>query len=162
MMLFRSINWNRIKQSYCDSLLFTLKLPKVFSAKSSNQILAWFIKSIGKAYFLFIQRSESNKNIYLYRCWKLYYWKDTKPIETRGYEGLIVNSVVQIISRKSLFYIGFMVLRRRGYEPRGRGFNSCQPHHLTQGPSWKTGPFLIFSDFKFISCRSLIVWIWAL
>ncbi len=20
-----------------------------------------------------------------------------------------------------------------GYEPRGRGFNSCQPHHMNQG-----------------------------
>jgi hypothetical protein len=22
-----------------------------------------------------------------------------------------------------------------GYEPRGRGFNSCQPHHFISGPS---------------------------
>jgi len=23
-----------------------------------------------------------------------------------------------------------------GYEPRGRGFNSCQPHHVIIGPSF--------------------------
>jgi hypothetical protein len=28
-----------------------------------------------------------------------------------------------------------------GYEPRGRGFNSCQPHQPIQGLVEKLGPF---------------------
>ena len=28
-----------------------------------------------------------------------------------------------------------------GYEPRGRGFNSCQPHQPLQGLVEKLGPF---------------------
>ena len=34
-----------------------------------------------------------------------------------------------------------------GYEPRGRGFNSCQPHHLIQGLVEKLGPFFFFGVF---------------
>ena len=36
-----------------------------------------------------------------------------------------------------------------GYEPRGRGFNSCQPHQKVRACNCKvTGPFLIPSAFK--------------
>ena len=54
-----------------------------------------------------------------------------KSIKTRGYKPLSTNSIMQITLRKSLIYMGFIVLRIFGYEPRGRGFNSCQPHHTT-------------------------------
>jgi hypothetical protein len=36
-------------------------------------------------------------------------------------------------------------LTRLGYEPRGRGFNSCQLHHPIQGLVEKTRPFFFFS-----------------
>jgi len=76
------------------------------------------------------QRLQSKKkggiNLTLNLCNRTY----SKPIETRGYEPLTLISIAQSQVCKSLFYIGFMVLRRRGYEPRGRGFNSCQPHQL--------------------------------
>ena len=34
-----------------------------------------------------------------------------------------------------------------GYEPRGRGFNSCQPHHLIEGLVEKLGPFHFLQAF---------------
>ena len=34
-----------------------------------------------------------------------------------------------------------------GYEPRGRGFNSCQPHHPIEGLVEKLGPFHIHHAF---------------
>ena len=34
-----------------------------------------------------------------------------------------------------------------GYEPRGRGFNSCQPHHPIQGLVEKLGPFHFLEPF---------------
>jgi hypothetical protein len=34
-----------------------------------------------------------------------------------------------------------------GYEPRGRGFNSCQPHHHIEGLVEKLGPFHFLLPF---------------
>lgn len=40
-----------------------------------------------------------------------------------------------------------------GYEPRGRGFDSCQPRHFRAGQLKITGPFF-YSDHP-SSCRYL-------
>jgi len=52
----------------------------------------------------------------------------TKPIETRTYSYRTNDSIIHSKLCKSLIYIDKVSLRCIGYEPRGRGFNSCQPH----------------------------------
>ncbi len=40
-----------------------------------------------------------------------------------------------------------------GYEPRGRGFDSCQPRHIPNGSVNFTDPFFIVPSIKFFPLR---------
>ena len=41
-----------------------------------------------------------------------------------------------------------------GYEPRGRGFDSCQPRHIQTDQLFLTGPFFISAAS---SCRRFVL-----
>src|SRR5450830_177836 len=72
----------------------------------------------------------------------------------------LVGNVRQLFSAKVFsaggfsLWVGFAIIlffaavaqldRVLGYEPRGRGFDSCQPHQI-QGTRCKSSPFFLFS-----------------